>query len=114
MTYSLQYELDYQRVMAAVINDSRWSIPALKGATGMQIRGYIQSQIALVTSGVIVYRIVASGGVLGGYMVMNTNTGSVGPIAQQLRPAFQDFTLEINQFISTFISSNQYLQDILY
>lgn len=99
--------------MSAVINDSRWTIPALKGATGMQIYAYIQSQIALITEGVIVYRIVAEGGVLGGYVAINT-TGSIGPVAQQLRPAFIGSTLEINQFISTFISGNFYLQDILY
>lgn len=114
MTLELKYEQDYQRVMSAVINDSRGSILALKGATGMQIYAYIQSQTALVTSGVAVYRIVALGGVLAGFVGINTNAGTVGIKVMQIRPAFLPDTLEINQFISTFISTNQFLQDVIY
>ena len=43
MTFSLSYEIDYKRVISAVINDSRWTIPALQGANGMEIYAYIQS-----------------------------------------------------------------------
>ena len=114
MTYGLTYEIDFQRVMSAVINDSRWTIPVLKDATGTQIYDYIQSQISLIADGVIVYRIVADGGVLAGFVAINTNTGSTGPVAQQLRPAFLQFSDQISQIISKFVSDNQFLQDVLY
>lgn len=114
MMFTLQYELDSSRVMSAVINDSRGSILALRNATGMQIYAYIQSQIGLVTPGVVVYRIVGSGGVLAGYVGINTNPGTVGPVVQQLRSAFVPFLNQISQIISIFISENQFLQDVLY
>lgn len=114
MTFTLSYELDYQRVVSAVINDSRGTILALRNATGMQIYAYIQSQLVLVTSGVAVYRILAPGGVIAGVVAINTNSGSVGVVFQQLRPAFLQFSDQISQIISIFISENQFLQDVLY
>lgn len=114
MTFTLQYELDASRLISGVINDSRGSILALKNATGMQIYAYIQSQIALVTTGIVVYRVIALGGVLAGYVGINTNAGFVGPTMQQFRPAFIPYSSQISEVINNFVINRTYLQDVLY
>lgn len=114
MTLSLVYELDKDRVMSAVINDSRNTIPAIAGQGGYAILGYIQAQIALVPAGGLVYRIVGDGANLGGYVVLGVQNGVASIILLQLRPAFRQFANQINEFIANFISNNQFLQDVLY
>jgi hypothetical protein len=114
MTFSLSYEIDFQRVMSAVINDSRNTIPATKGAGGIAIYAYIQSQIALVTPQTIIYRIVGGSGNLGGYCGILVQGGRTSLQFYQLRPAFQQFESEILGIISIFISQNAPLQDVLY
>lgn len=114
MTFTLSYEIDYKRVVSAVINDSRGKISAISGQNGMAIYAYIQAQIALVTPGVIVYRVLAPNGVLAGVVAINTNSGSVGVVFLQLRPSFGQFLAQISQIISNFIVNNTFLQDVLY
>lgn len=114
MTFSLSYELDYKRIMSAVINDARNTIPATTNQPGMAIYAYIQAQISLVVPGVLVYRIVGDGSNLGGYCAIQVQKGAITLLFYQLRPAFQDFTSEILQAIAIFIQQNGPLQDILY
>lgn len=114
MTFSLVYELDKDRVMSAVINDSRNTIPSIAGQGGQAILSYILAQIALVPAGGLVYRIVGLGSVLGGYAVIQVQNGAISLLFTQLKPAYQEFSLEINDFIAKFISDNIPLQDVLY
>lgn len=114
MTITLEYELDYKRVMSAVINDSRNTIPQTTNQPGMVIYAYIKAQIALVVPGVLVYRIVGDGSNLGGFCAIQVQGQAISLSFYQLRPAFQDFTSEILQAISIFIQNNTPLQDILY
>lgn len=114
MTFSLQYELDYQRVISAVINDSRSVIPSLLGQDGNAVYAYSQALIAQMIPGVILYRIVYNGSNLGGVAAINTNQGAVGVVFMQERPAFVPYLVEINQFITNFIVNRTYLQDVLY
>ena len=113
MTFDLIYELDFKRVMSAIINDSRNTIPAIKGQSGGIIYSYIQAQISLVVPGVLVYRIIGNGSNLGGFLALQTQNGVASPLLVQLRPAYQQFSLEISQFIANFITSNSWKSDLL-
>ena len=114
MTFSLIYELDHVRVMSAVINDSRNTIPATTNQPGSVIFAYAQAQIALIVPGVLLYRVSTDQGGLGGYAAIKVQAGVITLDFYQLRPAFQAFTSEILQIISIFIQQNIPLQDILY
>jgi len=115
MTYCLKYELDQQRLIMAIVNDSRSVIPGLgPNANGQAVYAYSQSLIQQMVPGVILYRIASVNGNLGGICAINTNSGSVGTIFTVLRPAAVPFLSEISTVITNFISSNVFLQDILY
>jgi hypothetical protein len=115
MTYSLKYEIDTQRLIMAVVNDSRSVIPSLgSNATGQAVYAYSQSLIQEMLPGVILYRIETLNGNLGGIVAINTNPGAVGIVFTVLRPAAVPFSSGISQIINTFIQQNTFLQDILY
>lgn len=113
MTFELTYELDFKRLMSAVINDARNTIPEIANQQGSVIYAYIQAQISLVVPGVLVYRVGSVDGNLGGYLALQTGNGVASPLLIQLRPAYQGISLEISQFISNFITSNQWKADLL-
>jgi len=113
MTFTLIYEIDYKRVMSAVINDARNTIPEIAGSPGNDIYAYSQAQIAMIVPGVLVYRVGSVDGNLGGYLALQTGNGVATPLLIQLRPAYQRFSLEISQFISNFITSNAWKSDLL-
>lgn len=113
MTLSLTFEIDYKRIISAVINDSRNVIPEITNQPGTVIYAYAQAQIAQVVRGVLVYRIGSSDGNLGGYLALQTVNGGASILLLQLRPAYQGISLEISQFISNFITSNQWKNDLL-
>src|SRR5579872_6308579 len=97
MTFSLSYEIDTSRLIMAVVNDSRSVISALgPNADGNAVYAYSQALISQIVPGVILYRIVYNGSNLGGVVAINTNSGSVGVVFTVLRPAFAQFSLEIN------------------
>lgn len=114
MTYCLQYEPDHTRIISAVVNDARNTIPETTNQVGSVIFAYIQTQTALVTKDVLFYRITTTNGNLAGYFGLRGTDGLVSTVLLQLRPAFQQFDTEILEFISTFISGRQYIQDQLF
>lgn len=114
MTFTLVYELDFKRVMSAVINDSRNTIPQTTNKPGMEIYAYIQSQIALVVPGVLIYRITTDTGNLSGFCAIEVQGQTISLLFYQLRPAAQAFSTQILQIIATFIQQNGPLQDIIY
>lgn len=114
MTFSLTYELDYHRLISAVINDARNTIPETTNQPGAVIYAFIQAQIALVPKTGLVYRIVADNGVLAGILALQYQNGAASIIFRFLRPAFQEFETQINDFIISFISNNQFIPDVLY
>jgi hypothetical protein len=115
MNYCLKYELDANRLIMAVVNDSRAVIPSLgPNADGNAVYAYSQGLIAQMTPGVILYRIQTVNGNLGGIVALNTNPGAVGIIFLQLRPPATSFLSEISELIVNFIQSNNWQNDILY
>lgn len=113
MTFEATYELDHQRVMLAVINDSRNTIPAITGQNGNAIYAYAQTQIALIVPGVLLYRVGSLDGNLGGYFALQAKNGVGNLYLIQLRPAYQQNALEINEFIANFITSGIWKADYL-
>jgi hypothetical protein len=103
----------YRRMMWGVIADSRVNIPAVKNGTGWVIKAYVDSQIALVGPGVVVYKLETKLGNIAGYIGLYTGPGQVGVIFSQFRPAFVSDIVNINQNIATFVSGNNWLFDIL-
>lgn len=100
--------------MSAVINDSRNTIPAIAGASGMAICAYIQAQISLVGPNDLVYRIATEDENLAAYVVLRVQDGGASKLLYQPRPAFQSFQTQISGIISKFIVENAFLQDFLY
>jgi hypothetical protein len=114
MTYSLSYELDYQRFITAIINDSCGTIPAIAGQDGNAVYAYAQAKISAIIPGVLVYRILGNMTNIAGYVAISVQNGVASILQLQLRPAHQPFLLEISAVIATFISSNAFMQDYLY
>jgi hypothetical protein len=115
MNYCLKYEIDANRLIMAVVNDSRAVIPSLgPNADGNAVYAYSQALIAQMAPGVILYRIETLNGNLGGIVALNTNPVAVGIVFTVLRPAAVPFSSEISEVIATFISERQYLTDVLY
>lgn len=114
MTLSLQYELDYHRIILAVICDSSGIIPQTIGQPGTVVYAYFQTQLALVTPNVLFYRIITRDGNIGGYCLIQVENGVAVVLSVQLRPAFVSFSAQISQIISIFIQGNLFLQDLLY
>lgn len=114
MTFSLQYELDHQRLITAVVNDSRSVIPSLAGKDGQAVYAYAQGLISQVVPGVLVYRVRTDQGNLSGILALQTTVQPVSVVFLQLRPASVSFLSEISEVIATFIIERQYLQDVLY
>lgn len=114
MTFNLQYESDFKRIIPAVINDARNTIPETTNQPGTVIKAYADSQIDLAVPGVLFYRISTREGGLGGYVGLRVANGVASTLLMQLRPAFQPFLAEISQVISTFIIDNLFLADLIY
>lgn len=114
MIFSLIYEQDHKRIISAVINDSRNTIPGTTNKPGVEIYAYIQAQISQVGTDVLLYRVVGNGSNLGGYAAIQVYAGVATLKLYQLRPAFQQFASEILQVIGIFITENRYLSDFLY
>lgn len=114
MTYSLSYELDYQRFITAIINDSCGTIPAIAGLDGNAIYAYAQAQISAIIPSVLVYRILGNSTNIGGYVAIRVQNGVASVLQLQLRPAHQPFLSTISQIINTFIQQNGFLADMLY
>lgn len=113
MTFTLLYEPDFKRVIPAVINDARNTIPETTNQPGTVIKAYAEAQVDLVVPGMLLYRISTGDGNLGGYVGLRVENGVASVLLMQLRAAFQPFLTEISQVISTFIINNTFLQDVL-
>lgn len=97
------------------IIDNRANIPEIKGRDGNIIQAYIDSQLALITQNVLVYRVESADLNLAGFFALEVNTGnkSCEKIMQVLRPAFQEIS-EISELISNFILAGSWRGDFLF
>lgn len=104
---------DYQRMINGILIDSQYLIPAISNKNGFAIKAYCDVEIAKVTDNVIPYKIETENGNVAGFFTLQTN-GSITTLYQkQLRPAFVQFDIELNQLISNFINTNRWINDTL-
>src|ERR1700734_4161935 len=115
MTYCLKYELDANRLIMAVVNDTRAVIPSLgPNADGNAVYAYSQGLIGQLTSNSLVYRLTSTQGNLGGILALQVQNGVASVLFTVLRPAYQQFALAINEFIANFIVVGTFTEDYLY
>lgn len=121
MTYTFIYEPDHLRIMPAVLFEARADIPELKNQIGTVIKSYIDTQLALIKSNTIFYKIETELGVLAGYFVVEVNDVMLlffvvkrpRLLTKRLRPAFKQFQEAIDLEISIFIQENKWEPDVL-
>lgn len=115
MTYSFIIDDQPFRTIPAVIIDSRAGTP-LAHQIGTVIKAYTDSQVALVTDSVLVYKIESNLGNIAGYFTLQVILGNQTAQLQQfvLRPAFKQFLSEISAQIDTFITELQWKPDFLF
>ena len=116
MTYYIQYEPDYLRVLPAILIDCRAQIPAIKNQVGSVIKSYTDSQLALITQNSLFYKIETDKGVIANVFSLDVNTSNktVTLVINKIRPAFLQFSTEINEIINNFITSKGWFNDYLF
>lgn len=113
MTFYKSYLIEYRRVIAGIILESRELLPATKSKDGFAVEAYYNSEIEKVTDDVITYKMETVSGNLAAYFSILV-TGSVAAQYQLfIRPAFVQFSGAISDFINNFITSNEWATDIL-
>lgn len=115
MTYNFVYCDEPRRIIPAIIVDNRASIPQIKNQVGNIIKFYIDSQLLLLGSTSITYKVETNLGVLAGFFSINVNTTNKTAILimEQLRPAFKGFA-ELTTQISNFILNGDWKIDYLF
>ena len=116
MNFNFTYDIEYNRTMRAVINDSRGNITAIKNKVGSVMKAYADGQVNTVTVVSIPYKIeTADNGNLAGYFILRVNDeGGASLLSTQLRPAFEQFSTDIsNQIINFIIALGSSLTKIL-
>jgi len=112
---------EYQRIVPAVLIDSRASIPALANKTGNDIKAYTDVEVSRVAASpnVLFFRIETvknkteiADGVLAGYFSIRV-LGRPVLYQYQLRPQFQQFSTHISAEIYNFISNGLYKEYLL-
>ncbi len=111
MIFFFIYSNDYQRIMPAVLIDSRKTIPAILSKTGAQIKAYTDSEVSKITDNVLFYTIETNDGNLGGYFALQIQGNSAILYLKQLRPAFVEMDTAISSQINTFINEGTWRRD---
>ena len=116
MTFVFTYDIDYNRTMRGVINDSRANIAAIKNTVGSVMKAYVDEQVATVTEVSLPYKIeTADSGNLAGYFILRVNdAGGARLLSTQLRPAFEQFSTDISNQIINFITDGAWKHDYLF
>lgn len=117
MTVRFIYDIEYNRTMRGIINDSRENIPEIKNQLGVVMKTYADEQAALVTENSLPYKMETDAyGNLAGYVILGIGRTeqSAYLLTKQLRPAFEQFSTDISEQISNFITEGTWKQDILF
>ena len=115
MSYRLIYDQpEASRVIMAVLIDKRAAIPDIKNKAGSVVKAFVDTQVSLVTSSTLFYKIETDTGHLAGYFTLQVvRTGVVALLQFELRAAFEQFNSQITQNINNFIASGQWSMDVL-
>jgi len=115
LSYRFIYnQSESHRVIPAVLIDKRAAIPEIRNKTGAVIKAFTDAQAALVTESCIFYKIETEQGNLAGYFTLQVIREGVVIILQyELRPAFEQFTVQISGEIANFITNSGWVNDYL-
>ena len=116
MDFNFIYEVDYSRLIPAIVIDSRGQIPEILNMPGSVIKAFADSLVDEIDSSILVYKIETMTGNLAGYFTVKVNpdgSGTRGP-SMYLRPAFLQKSTEISAKISNFITNGSYGADHLF
>lgn len=116
MIFNFIYDIEYNRTMRGVINDSRGNIVGIKNKTGVIMKAYADEQVAEVTEMAMPYKIeTGDNGNLAGYFILQISSeGTAKLLSTQLRPAFEQFSVEISGLITNFITEGKWKNDFLF
>ncbi len=116
--YRFIYDKDYKRIIPAVITDSRANIPSIATVSGSVLKNFIDAEIQLVSDydNRICYKIETENGNLVGYFIIDINltNQSAYVFKVQLRPAFVQFDIQINNEINNFMFNFTWKKDFLF
>ena len=114
MIYYITYSLDKRRIVPAVLIDNR-ATNGLAGKTGFEIKEVTDAAVVGVGEKGLFYLVETEQGNLAGYFVLRVHLSnfSVNLAGIQLRPAFKDQSVEINQNITEFVNSGLWKTDYL-
>lgn len=107
MTNRIIFDDQWYRTIPACMIDARVGTP-YANAIGSVIQGYIDHNLTLAT-GNLTYKIETMNGGLVGVFVLGRDGTFLFSV---IRPAFQQFSEEIEQEISTFIQGNNWVYDL--
>lgn len=116
MNYFIVYEPDYSRVLPAILIDCRASIPEISNKAGSIIKSYTDIQVGQIGSFSVFYKIETDKGTVAGVFWIDVNTQDNTALLRSswLRPAFAQFSVEINEIINNFIALKQWSIDFLF
>jgi len=113
MTLYQSYLIEYSRVITGIVLESRKLIAATVGKSGFAVEAFCNMEAEKVTDNVIPYKLETAQGNLAAYFSLIVNGNLTTQYQLFIRPAFEQFSIEIQQFINIFISSNEWQTDIL-
>lgn len=114
MINSFLYDDNFYRTIPACIIDGRAGNPAVSGQTGFVIKEFYDDEVSKARKpGVIPYKMETVNGNLIGFMSLKTENGSASLYQLWLRQAYKTSSDIINQEISIFITSRNWVFDIL-
>ena len=115
MRLFIRYDTEYNRVIPAVTIDSRSTIPAIKTASGNDVKVYFDDIVANVKSRKLLpYKLETVDGNLIGYFAISV-TNNVGNLEYScIRPQFQNTSSQIMTEVNNFITSKRWTCDIIF
>lgn len=113
MNFYISYCVEFNRVIAGIVLESRQNITAIKNKSGFEVKAFFDNEIDKVGSDVLPYKMETETGTLAAYFSLRV-TGTAAVLYQLfIRHNFAEFATEISGFISNFISNGSYKSDIL-
>lgn len=116
MNYRFIYTEDFDRIVPAVMIDSRQDFVSLQGKTGFQFKALIDQELAKIYSNTLFYKIESENGSVVGYIMVNINTQTLSSTIASFRLRHCFFLDEINIInqANIFVNNGNCLQDYLY
>lgn len=115
MDVTLIYNEDYDRIVPAVLIDTRITNTFIQGSNGWVINSYVELELQKIASNVLFYRIESALGSLVGYCMIQVNetTLSASILSLNVRNCFNNDKGDVANQINNFITNGTWFQDYL-